>query len=360
MAHPSAFVGHFAHLFCRSSISSQDDFAVLYPQLPVSILDSMVVFSSKPVLHSWLLSCSLFVLLQVIWSVRRHTQSAALIAWTKLQNETNTSDNSSWAASFVPSRAPYFANLDNLTKLMLAQLQHLQRNNMKEVNHTTTTATTPWPWIKAVNDITVTAPWESEDELPIELLPWLYLSDIGFVKNIWSGGGGRGKKNMKKSPTLVELGITHVISTNEMKPSDLKSIRRKLGSVGIQHFYVDGRDIEGYNMIPNHWNECRQFLENQVRKNPQAKEGTTLPKVLVHCRQGQNRSALIACAAMMVLEQRPLLDVVTNIKAKRGLVLTNLSFQRQLCMLAFEEGLIGNRPDGYTDDPAEQLEVPKR
>lgn len=38
------------------------------------------------------------------------------------------------------------------------------------------------------------------------------------------------------------------------------------------------------------------------------------------------------------------------LKAKRGTVLTNLSFQKQLCLLAAKEGLLGDKPDGYTNE----------
>ena len=68
------------------------------------------------------------------------------------------------------------------------------------------------------------------------------------------------------------------------------------------------------------------------------------PRVLVHCVAGINRSGLIACAAQMVLERQPLLEVVRYCIKQRGSVLWNRSFQRQLCQLCQltqGEGLLG-------------------
>lgn len=64
-----------------------------------------------------------------------------------------------------------------------------------------------------------------------------------------------------------------------------------------------------------------------------------------------NRSALIVASALLVLERKPLLEVVKHMKAKRGEVLTTRSFQRQLCNLAAKEELLGDKPEGYDDEP---------
>jgi len=57
------------------------------------------------------------------------------------------------------------------------------------------------------------------------------------------------------------------------------------------------------------------------------------------------------------MEQVPLLDVVRNCVAKRGSVLWNQSFQRQLCMLAMQEGLLGPKPIGYTDEEIKAIPI---
>lgn len=60
----------------------------------------------------------------------------------------------------------------------------------------------------------------------------------------------------------------------------------------------------------------------------------------------------------MLSERRPLLEVFKSAKEKRGMVLTNLSFQRQLCKLAAREGFLGAKPEGYTDGPIEKIGPP--
>ena len=88
-------------------------------------------------------------------------------------------------------------------------------------------------------------------------------------------------------------------------------------------------------MIGNHWNDdCRAFLE-RARNQDGA-------KVIVHCAAGQNRSGLIVAAALVCIEQMSVLDAIKLLKEKRGgMVLTNKSFQKQLCILAMKEGRFG-------------------
>ncbi|GAX25991.1 hypothetical protein FisN_4Hu524 [Fistulifera solaris] len=132
-----------------------------------------------------------------------------------------------------------------------------------------------------------------------------------------------------------------------MLDEKLQSIQGLLASEIIQHFYLKGVDDEHYDMLGLHREECRSFLQ-------EAKESGK--KILLHCLGGHNRSALIVAAAMIVLERTPVLDVVRHIKSKRGIILTNLSFQRQVCELAAEEGLLGGIiPCGYSTEKVEYL-----
>jgi protein-tyrosine phosphatase len=185
----------------------------------------------------------------------------------------------------------------------------------------------PWAWIKAVNDILTEGPWE-EPSLPLQVLPWLMLSGLMDLSN---------------TKRLLELGVTHVLTTNKFfSCNELQNLKNRLNNVGIDHFAVPGEDEPGYDML-QHWDTCRAYLQ-KIRKD-------TNSKVVVHCAAGQNRSGLITAAALLALERMELLDAVKLLKAKRGIVLTNLSFQKQLCLLAAKEGLLGEKPKGYTDDP---------
>ena len=190
----------------------------------------------------------------------------------------------------------------------------------------------PWAWFKAMNDLlshreTMILP-KATVSLPVPLLDWLYLSDLDSVDN--------------DVLLLKELKITHVLTTNFLPTYQRQNLKSQLQVVGIQHYYVGGIDDESYEMIGKHWNECCRYLKK-------CKEARGC-KVVIHCAAGINRSGLMAAAAMMVFEDLELMQVVRILKKRRGVVLTNESFQLQLCLLAAELNRLGPKPEGYTDD----------
>jgi protein-tyrosine phosphatase len=184
----------------------------------------------------------------------------------------------------------------------------------------------PWAWINAVRDELSTGPFEDR-ELPAQVLPWLYIADLTALFN---------------ASDLLDRGISHVLTTNKMySAAELKKLKKRLSDAGIQQLVVSGQDYHGYDMIGNHWNDCRTFLE-EVRNKGNA-------KVTVHCAGGHNRSGLIVAAALVCIEQMALLDAIKVLKERRGMVLMNRSFQKQICVLAMTEGLLGEKPKGYND-----------
>eukprot|EP00545_Synedropsis_sp_CCMP1620_P007852 CAMPEP_0119007602 /NCGR_PEP_ID=MMETSP1176-20130426/3121_1 /TAXON_ID=265551 /ORGANISM="Synedropsis recta cf, Strain CCMP1620" /LENGTH=228 /DNA_ID=CAMNT_0006959783 /DNA_START=944 /DNA_END=1630 /DNA_ORIENTATION=+ len=195
----------------------------------------------------------------------------------------------------------------------------------------------PWAWMKRIQDLTNDPSVQAANaahtirvvSLPVEILPWLLLSD---------------EKNARNITKLKALGVTHVLSVNGTTAYEEERIRESLESAGIVHRRIAGEDREGYDMLGEHWDDCRAFIENSRERNEAA-------KVLVHCVAGINRSGLIACAAHMSFEQETLLNAVEHCMRRRGAVLWNHSFQKQLCLLAAEEGLLGTKPAGYNDDP---------
>ena len=79
----------------------------------------------------------------------------------------------------------------------------------------------------------------------------------------------------------------------------------------------------------------------------------------MHCNHGINRSVFFIAAAMLVFNDNnnndnntTLLNVIKKLKQKCNgkKILTNLSFQKQLCILAQREGLLGTKPIGYNND----------
>jgi protein-tyrosine phosphatase len=168
----------------------------------------------------------------------------------------------------------------------------------------------PWAWIKAAAHELLSSSLSKEIEprsaLPVKVLPWLYLSDMKSVEN--------------DALSLKESGMTHVLSTNVMDDHELHNLKTQLQLVGIEHLAVSGVDQESYDMIGHHWEStCHDFL----RKVSQLPNG----KVVVHCVAGINRSAVIAGAAMLVLEGMDFLGVLQTLLDARGVILTNTSFQ---------------------------------
>ncbi|CAJ1938336.1 unnamed protein product, partial [Cylindrotheca closterium] len=120
-----------------------------------------------------------------------------------------------------------------------------------------------------------------------------------------------------------------------------------------------------YDLIGRHWeDEAKPFLLEAKNSGG---------KVVVHCGAGTNRSGLIVAAAMLLLDdndddnnkeqqqeqqqqqqqpERFLLDIVKDLKQKRGMVLTNVSFQQQLCELAAKYNKLGPMPKGYSNEEA--------
>ena len=161
--------------------------------------------------------------------------------------------------------------------------------------------------------------YSSDVPLPVELSPWLLLSDLSSVMSL---------------DKLKELNVTHVLSVHSYNPDAERWFQGVLKGTGIARKFIRCEDEEGYDMIGKHWAECLEFLTNAK---------TTNGRVVVHCMAGINRSGLIASAALMCLERKPVLEVVRHCKERRNTYLWNYSFQRQLCELAQQECWVPNR-----------------
>lgn len=171
--------------------------------------------------------------------------------------------------------------------------------------------------IVAAIDKVLDDPAPIRPEFPIEIVPWLFLSS---------------QYACTRFERMEEMGITDVLTMNAL-PSNEASCRLEWSfrEVGIDNFYLPAYDVEGYKLIDYHWEGCRKILQD-VRE----KKG----KAIVHCQMGQNRSALVVGAALVELEHWPILKTVRYLREKRGAVLTNRSFRRQLCELALRLGRI--------------------
>jgi protein-tyrosine phosphatase len=195
----------------------------------------------------------------------------------------------------------------------------------------------PWAWIKCVRGLTdphKRKRYESNVELPVELTSWLLLSDF------------RSTMSLAK---LKQHNVTHILSVHEDFPHVVGRFEEMLKGTAIVRKHIYCEDEEGYDMIENHWNESLEFLRT-VEAN--------VGRVMVHCMAGINRSGLIACAAQMVLERQPLVEIVRHTIDRRQTLLWNRSFQRQLCEMAQQEDLLGLKPEGYDDESPYEPPLP--
>ena len=71
-----------------------------------------------------------------------------------------------------------------------------------------------------------------------------------------------------------------------------------------------------------------------------AKPAPSKGSVLVHCHEGENRSAALVVAYLMVEERMSLHEAVEQVWSRRPIVLSNDSFVDQLFDLAEREGLL--------------------
>eukprot|EP00957_Ditylum_brightwellii_P025747 1947915-Ditylum_brightwellii.AAC.1 len=131
--------------------------------------------------------------------------------------------------------------------------------------------------------------------------------------------------SVQNTSKLKDLGVTHVLTVNGMPAHQADWLKDKTETAGIVHKYICGEDREGYDMIGKHWDECRSYLD-AVRNNG--------GRVVVHCAAGINCSGLIVCAAQMHFEQQ------------------------DLCLLAAKDGLLGEKPEGFTDDEIAVIPLP--
>ena len=208
----------------------------------------------------------------------------------------------------------------------------------------------PWAWIRAARDIVQAEPRTQPEFMPVELVPWLYLSNLPSVM---------------KFDRLTAMGITAVLTTNKIvRDDDLWRLTAQLSEHDIQHGYVGGVDIVGYDMMKYHWDDAKAFFQQALAHDK--------PKIVVHCAAGTNRSALLAGAALLTFPNGNndggddgdddkgnlnFINVIRLLKQQRGVVLNNVWFIRQLAEFAQRQGRLGPKPAGYADEALRNSEM---
>jgi hypothetical protein len=187
------------------------------------------------------------------------------------------------------------------------------------------------PWVYAIrqDELPGAAAFSSAPvRLPVEVLaPYLLLGDARSAADV---------------AELQRLGVTHVFNAAgavASAPCGAAGFAR----AGIALAEVPGADEEGYPMLELHLGALRAHC---------AAARAARGRCLVHCVAGWNRSAVLACAEVMLEGRVPVLEAVARVRAKRGRqALCNDSFQQQLVRLARAEGLLGPAP-GEPGGPA--------
>ena len=170
--------------------------------------------------------------------------------------------------------------------------------------------------VSKINDL-LNSPTDVKPNFPLQILPWIYLSSQ-FAATRYE--------------RLKAMGITHVLTMNALPSTEQQNrLEWSFREVGIDQSYVPAYDVEGYKLLEYHWDECEKILRECREANG---------KIVVHCAMGQNRSALVVGAALMELEGWSLWKTVQHLRSKRGAVLTNQSFRKQLCQLAIRLGQV--------------------
>ena len=204
-------------------------------------------------------------------------------------------------------------------------------------------------WKRGLSESQIHDCAKKQSELPVEILPHLFLSDASHARNI---------------SALKERGITHCL--NVAGGYEKRELLDEYASNGIAYHSIAADDEDGYPMLEYHLEDCRNYV-NDAKK--------TGGKCVVHCVAGINRSGVIA-AALLLLERLPslsssaveleteptlephvssaekalekpmnVLEVVSHCRRRRGnAFLWNHSFQTELVALAKRNGLLGPLP----------------
>lgn len=170
-------------------------------------------------------------------------------------------------------------------------------------------------YFKRMKEILEDFPNKGPPSVPSQLLPHLYIGSL---------------RNAEDHNMLQRLNISHVLNVAGTRKFDLtKSPYPK--DIGVREYLmIPAEDHDAYNIV-QHFFEANAFINRAKRVGG---------KALVHCNLGVNRCGALCAAYLLIEERLPLLEVVRFLKKKRGVVLCNKGFRRQILRYAMARGLI--------------------
>eukprot|EP00188_Purpureofilum_apyrenoidigerum_P000619 Plantae.Rhodophyta-Purpureofilum_apyrenoidigerum.ctg12823.p1 GENE.Plantae.Rhodophyta-Purpureofilum_apyrenoidigerum.ctg12823~~Plantae.Rhodophyta-Purpureofilum_apyrenoidigerum.ctg12823.p1 ORF type:complete len:205 (-),score=37.47 Plantae.Rhodophyta-Purpureofilum_apyrenoidigerum.ctg12823:172-786(-) len=140
---------------------------------------------------------------------------------------------------------------------------------------------------------------------PAEVIPKLFLGDARHADHV---------QKLK--------GVSHLLNLSG-RPSSAFALNK------YEVMSVEMEDRRGY-QLTRHFENCLEFIRNGIRHGG----------VLVYCEAGVNRSAAVVAAFLLMDKRMPMSNVLSILKSKRGIILTNTWFLAELVALACRLGLL--------------------
>ena len=137
---------------------------------------------------------------------------------------------------------------------------------------------------------------------------------------LWLGG----KAAANDAFNTNTLGITHILNCCE----PWCAMGSNTSFRGGRYAGFEAPDAADYPLLQEHFErDCGPFLD---KARCQRGGGA---RVLVHCAWGINRSAAVVVAWLVTRQRRTLRDAVAHVRDKRGGLLSNVGFRRELALL---------------------------
>uniref|UniRef100_A0A7S0BL26 protein-tyrosine-phosphatase n=1 Tax=Rhodosorus marinus TaxID=101924 RepID=A0A7S0BL26_9RHOD len=153
------------------------------------------------------------------------------------------------------------------------------------------------------------------------------VSDDGIKKSLLQGASevipGLYVGSINDVEAVQRLGVNYVLNLAATSNHEVQNR-------SLRMLHIKAEDRRGYNLLSKHFGTCREFI----------KRGLEDGGVLVHCQAGVNRSVAIVAAYLISEERAKLSRVLSLLKEKRGMVLTNTCFIAELVDHARNEGLL--------------------
>ncbi len=174
-------------------------------------------------------------------------------------------------------------------------------------------------YLTKVREILLGDPIKGKTETPAQILPHMYIGN---------------QSNAESLRLLRKLGITHVLNCAGFKGPRKNPDANPYEGLDIEYLEFKADDRDAYD-ISQHFDAAFSYLDRVKRSGGAC---------LVHCALGINRSGATVIAYLMIHSKYPLLKAIKVVKDKRGVVLSNHGFQRQLIRFARQQGLLDDLP----------------